>query len=197
MEQLQTWVKNMESKKDIRNRILAVRESMSEAEWAQKSEYIIEQLTSHPWFQEAEDVYCYVNYRNEVNTRDFIETCWRLGKKVAVPKICADEMRFYYIQNFADLNEGFRGILEPNILAPATKENALIIMPGAVFDIYRNRIGYGRGFYDRFLSNYKFSHTIALAFSNQIVSQIPTQSHDWKPEIVITEEKIYDDTYTK
>ena len=187
----------MESKKDIRKCVLAKRSSMEEKEWEEKSHRIFEKVVSHPFFLKASEIYCYVDYRREAGTREIIMASWNAGKKVAVPKIENGEMKFYYISDFEALKEGYFGILEPQTGRRAEGENALVILPGAVFDWKRNRIGYGKGFYDRYLSMHKNYDTLAIAFAFQVASVIPADAHDIRPKVLITEETIYEECITE
>ena len=188
----------MESKKDIRKYVLEKREHLTAKEWEEKSRSIYEKVVSHPFFLNADTVYCYIDYRKEVGTREIIKKAWEDKKKVAVPKVEGDKMSFYFIQEFADLKEGYRGIPEPEPIFPAKDENAseqtssvLVCVPGAAFDKHCNRIGYGKGYYDKFLSLHKHYHTMALCFACQMIELIPAESYDIRPEIVITEENHY------
>ena len=105
----------MEAKKDIRKRVLDIRNSLSKRDWEEKSHIIIEKVTSHPIFLEAEEIYCYINFRSEVNTRNIIEQSWKMNKKVAVPKIENQEMKFLFANNvhyisFLAIDEPFPNI---------------------------------------------------------------------------------------
>ena len=182
----------MESKKDIRKRVLETRIQLTDKEWEEKSHRIYEMVVTHPFFLQTDAIYCYVDYRREVGTRRIIEQAWMSGKKVAVPKVLGDEMEFYYIQSFEDLKEGYRGIPEPKQINLAHDANVLVIMPGAAFDKTGNRIGYGKGYYDKYLQLHPNHQTLALAFELQILEAIPTDTHDVCPNIIITEEKIYE-----
>lgn len=124
-------------------------------------------------------------------------TAWKSDKKVAVPRIQGDIMTFHYITDWKDLKEGFKGILEPFDMSEALDEHPLVIMPGVAFDRRCNRVGYGKGFYDKYLSMHPRSSTIALAFELQLVEQIPIQQNDICPQLLITEEKIYECTIAK
>lgn len=181
----------MESKKDIRKRVLRERNQLAETDWAEKSNTIYEKVISHPYFLGAEEVYCYIDFKNEVGTRKIIETAWKLGKKVATPKIVGEYMHFYYIRNFDDLSSGTWGIMEPATQTPACGTKVLVLMPGAVFDKKRNRIGYGRGYYDQYLAKHPNYQTMALAFELQMLENIPADEHDICPQIIVTEEHIY------
>lgn len=181
----------MESKKGIRESVLAVRKCLSEKEWIEKSCLIFQTVISHPFFLNSDEIYCYMDYRNEVETKRIIEAAWQMGKKVAVPKVFGDVMEFFYIENFTELHPGTFNILEPEENTPANGKNALVLMPGAVFDKNRNRIGYGRGYYDRYLKQHPKYKTMALAFEFQVLEKIPSEAHDIRPQIIVTEENVY------
>lgn len=191
MEVSQISVKNMEKKKDIRKRILAKRNKMPEQEWWEKSLMISEKIISHPFFLEADAVYCYMDYRREAGTRQIFAKAWELGKKTAAPKVMGEDMEFFYIRSFADVEEGAFHISEPVTSEMAHDNHVLVILPGVAFDSKRNRIGYGKGFYDRYLNRHKDFKVIAPAFELQMVDAIPAKEHDIRPDIIITEDKIY------
>lgn len=186
----------MESKKDIRKRILDVRASLSQHSRDIKNQAIIDKVVKHPFFLSADYVYCYVDYNSEVATGNLIKKAWESGKKVAVPKIEGDIMRFYIIHDFSDLAIGYRGILEPKTNVLAVDSNALVVMPGVAFDKNRHRVGYGKGYYDKFLNHHN-GQTIALAYELQIVDSIPANRHDIFPDILITEDNIYESIASK
>ena len=105
-------------------------------------------------------------------------------------------MRFYRIQSLAELKEGYKGILEPEgntesyEYAPEEAANCLLLMPGSIFDPLGNRMGYGGGFYDRYLEQHPVFYKAAVAFSFQIVDHIETESYDLKPDCIITEQAV-------
>lgn len=181
----------METKQDIRKRILAKRSGMSEKEWFEKSRIICEKIISHPLFRQAEDVYCYVDYNHEADTHQILKKAWAAGKKIAVPRVEGNDMEFYYLRSFDELSPGYFGIPEPVTDYPACGKEALVIMPGVVFDRNRHRIGYGKGFYDRYLKSHSEYRTIAVAFDFQVEKTIPSEAHDICPEVLITEENLY------
>lgn len=181
----------MVKKQDIRSDVLNKRNQISEKKWDEHSHLIYEKVVSHPFFLDSDEIYCYIDFRNEVGTRKIIEEAWRLGKKVAAPRIEQSEMHFYYIQAFSELEIGHFGVLEPTNHKKAEGSNVLVIMPGAAFDLQKNRIGYGKGYYDKYLQLNPSYKTIALAFQLQIVPAIPYDQYDIKPEQIITEENIY------
>lgn len=181
----------MESKKDIRKRVLEERNFITEKEWEEKSHSIFKKVVTHPFFLKADTIYCYVDYRKEVGTREIIEKAWQLGKKVAVPKVEENGMQFYYIRDFSELQHGYRQILEPITTFAADGAHGLVIMPGAAFDRKHNRIGYGKGFYDRYLDSHQNLKSLAIAFEMQMVEEILAEPYDFRPEVIVTEEQIY------
>ena len=181
----------MVKKQDIRKDVLNQRNQMPEKEWEELSHEIYKKVVTHPFFLSADEIYCYIDFRKEVGTRKIIEEAWNLGKRAAVPRIEASEMNFYYIESFSELESGCFGVLEPTGNEIAKGKQVLVIIPGAAFDKTKNRIGYGKGYYDRFLNKYPAYRTLALAFELQMVEEIPSDSFDVKPNQIVTEEKIY------
>lgn len=208
----------METKKDIRKKIRAARAALLEDRRSKYSECIQRRLLEHPLYQQAEEIYCYVSFGDEVCTDLILQTSWELGKRVAVPKIlteiprtltdmqemqrpmddtlpmgapCRRYMEFFYLHSREELEEGYYGILEPVTRKKADGKTALVVMPGVAFDSSCHRIGYGGGFYDSYLSLHPGLRTIALAYSIQCMEQIPFKEHDIRPEMIITEKEIY------
>lgn len=187
----------MQSKEELRHEILKKRAQLTNEQVFNKSHIIIKKVIEHPFFLEATTIYTYLDYRNEVSTRLLIETAWNLNKIVAVPKIIDGNMSFYRIQSFNDLSIGTFNILEPTSNELIYCNEGLMVMPGVVFDKSCHRIGYGKGFYDRYLKNYPQLNKIALAYDLQVVNQIQSETHDINPQFLITESQIYDEKKSK
>lgn len=196
-------------KKQLRREVLAVRESMPEQEWQEKSKQIEAALMKHPVFQNAEYILSYVNYKKEVETVSLIEKALAMGKHVFCPCVSGKTMDFYEIFSLEELKDGYRGISEPEIrdaerrFFMSKKGRCLMIMPGAVFDKKLHRIGYGGGYYDRYLAEIfpeeqgkqRNSATpdffaAAVAFSFQVKNEIPYAPHDICPQMIVTEKGI-------
>lgn len=201
-------------KKEIRKNILKVRDEISAEERARCNAKIRKCVLTQPVYEKAEVILAYASYRSEVDTVTLIGQALADGKHVFAPKVSGDEMEFWRITATEDLREGYRGIPEPveRVSFPewlAEQSNAgeihvMMWMPGAVFDKERHRIGYGKGFYDRYLTrltglekeNCCNRHaelhltTAALAYSCQVLTQIPYEPHDIKPDLLITEEGV-------
>lgn len=201
----------MESKKEIRKRVLAKREALTPAERYRSAVLVTDRILCHEWFYNAEYILLFASYGSEISTDELLQESLKMGKKVFMPKVEGDTMEFYRILSKDDLVAGYKGILEPdgtgtsekfvygctdtkfddtetNELEPRPVNNAdavLMIMPGAAFDPMRNRIGYGKGFYDKYLADKPQLHTIAIGFDCQMVDCIGEEETDIKPMQVI------------
>ena len=143
------------TKKEMRKKMLSLRDSLSEKERMEKSREIAKRLFTLEEFQKAEVVLSYQSFRSEVETTEMNQKIRESGKSLYLPKTYADrkEMAFYRVYSDADLIPGYQGILEPQEKEPFTEklaslkpEKVLMLMPGAAFDDKGNRIGYGGGF---------------------------------------------------
>lgn len=183
-------------KEKLRTDILKIRNSMSEEDIKSKSAMIVQKLIHSKSYQNAKSILCYVNFGSEVITKDIIDFSILEGKKVSIPYCIKEtkEMVACSFTSWENLSRSSYGILEPNknnIKIIDRRTIDLIIVPGAVFDIHGNRIGYGAGYYDRYLHRVKEDICkIALAFSNQIVPKIPKGIYDIPVNYIITEENI-------
>lgn len=165
----------------------------------QYSKIISQKLIIEDSFKKAETVLVYASYKSEVNTDDIVKKALLDGKKVGFPKCEIIDgvpvINFYEVTNLCQLTEGYKGILEPDLEYYNLKEidyvADLCIVPGVSFDKKGNRMGYGKGFYDRFLSKNMSRLNIALAFELQIVEKIPTNEFDIAMDMIITEENTY------
>lgn len=204
------------TKGEIRRQILAVRDGLLPEERRRLDREIGEKVLSHPAYREAQIILAYAGYRSEVDTMPLIRQALTAGKIVFAPKVAGEEMEFWQILSVGDLHDGYRGIPEPEerMALPEwlqrqgeTVCKAMMWMPGAVFDRERHRIGYGKGFYDRYLARLRSTAvcqadgrtglhltTAALAYACQIVMRIPSEAHDIRPDLVITEAALYGDT---
>ncbi|MCL2254208.1 MAG: 5-formyltetrahydrofolate cyclo-ligase [Lachnospiraceae bacterium] len=184
----------MNEKKDLRLLYLKHRDSLSEADLNEKSEIIIGKLVSLDLYKQADTVLTYLDFRSEVRTTDFVKRVLSgQGKRVFVPKVKGEELEFGEISTLEELEIGYQGLREPIFINSATVDfnNCLCVIPGAVFDKNRGRIGYGKGYYDRFLAKYPLTTKIALCFDCQIAPYVPIDSNDVKPDLIITESIIF------
>ena len=185
-------------KQSIRNKYLGCRNSLTKKERMDKSRVICKQVKEQSVFKNAEAVLVYMDYRSEVMTTELVDELFFCdGKKIYAPKVEGMDIHFYEIKSFSDLQEGYQGIREPKenpetLLTVEMTEHmkCVALVPGAVFDRERGRMGYGKGFYDRFLAKYTEVATIALGFACQIAKKVPTEVHDRKMDMIITENEV-------
>lgn len=195
MDPLQIWVRNMDRKKEIRAKILKMRQALPKEAVREKSLRIMRRIEETETFKNADNLLAYIDFRGEVATGTLIEKAWELGKKVYVPRVAGKEMEFYQIHSFEDLEKGAYGILEPKKECPVYEagegQTTLAILPGSVFDEKKNRVGYGGGFYDRYFEKRKDICRIAAAYEMQIVEEIETEEFDLPADYVTTEERFW------
>lgn len=178
----------MYTKQEMRKIVKGYRQSLSKEDAAIKSITILNKLFGTEQYQQAECIYCYIDFNNEVMTMPLIRKAVKDGKRVAVPRISGDSMEFYYIRSHAELEKGSYGIMEPCASCPQAEEtDAVLVMPGVAFDRENHRIGYGGGFYDRYLERENSHYKIALAYEFQIFEHIPYEEHDICPDVVLSE----------
>lgn len=185
--------KLISEKKGLRRQILAKRDALNPQERERASLLLTERICGHQWFYLADTVLGFVSYGSEIDTTGILQETLKKGKKLYVPKVIGEEMVFYHINSLKELQEGYKGIPEPvgnterYSYNPDNVDKVLMLMPGAVFDLQRNRIGYGKGFYDRYLSERQGLQlrTIAVGFQCQLVEEISAQEWDVKPYQVI------------
>lgn len=184
-------------KQGLRQQVVARRNALAETVRKNKSKIIHNKLKELPTWQQAGVVMSYVSFGSEVSTHTLIKEALAAGKRVAVP-LCVREGRRLIpseILDFPDdLRPGTWGILEPRpeCLRPLDPQLIdLVIVPGVAFDRKGNRLGYGAGYYDRFLKTLKpGTVTIALAFSEQIVPDVYAEDHDLPVDMVVTDEEV-------
>ena len=161
-------------------------------ELKENSRRILEKVCCEPRYQEAKILLAYVDAKREVETRELICQAWKDGKRVAVPRTFGGGvMHFYEIHSLEELEPGGYGILEPKKDCPLCEtEEGLMLMPGVAFDEKAHRVGYGGGYYDRYLEQHPGLVHIALAFEFQIFKEVPFQEHDILPELIVTEKRL-------
>lgn len=181
----------METKKAIRKQIFAARKACTDEQIDTWSKTVTERVLALPAFRRAEKILVYADYNHEVITRYLIEEAWKAGKETAVPKVAGKDMIFYKLTDFSQLEPGYYGIPEPAKGETVDWHQALMIMPGVAFDKENHRVGYGGGFYDRYLEKHPEIERVAIAFSFQILPEVPTEPTDICPQIIVTEKETY------
>ncbi len=177
------------NKELIREKINLVRKSLSKEIITEKSKRIIETLTKLEEYNNASVIMPYISLNIEVDTRDFIKN--ELSRKtIVVPFVEEGNIQVSMLKDFSNLNEGEFGVLEPIKKDKYDGKIDIVIVPGVAFDENGGRIGFGKGYYDKFLNKFKDSLKIALAFEEQIVNEIPVQEHDESVDMIITEKRV-------
>ena len=168
------------NKKEMRAQIRAKKRAMTEEQIVSASARLGELFRSCDLYKNAKTIYGYLPYNQEVRTVPMLEQAIRDGKRVAVPKCYGEEMRFLYITDFVtEVAPGYANIPEPIADEPiADDKTALVLMPGLAFDPQGHRIGYGGGFYDRFLAAEPDHPTLALCYGFQMVEHLQTEEFD-------------------
>lgn len=179
----------------LRNAAIEWRKSLSRSE-KQRMDFKIQSKVMNLWkFREVSTVLLYCAKPVEIDTKLLIERASALGKTVAVPRCVPGtrEMDFYVITSFDDLEKGAFGVLEP-IPEKCRKltdfTSSVCIVPALVYDKQGFRLGYGKGYYDRFLSGYK-GNCIGLAYSDWVKESLPHGKFDRKVDIIVTEKDNY------
>lgn len=176
----------------IRKKIFERRKSLKDEDLQKDSHRIAEKIFSMDCYRNAKTVYLYIGCKGEVGTVEIMEAALRDGKKVAAPRVFGEDMRYFYITSQEDLEPGYFQIPEPKITLPeAEDEEALLLVPGVAFDRDCHRCGYGKGFYDRYLSVHTRHRCVALALDFQIMEEVPIEPFDVLPDMVVTPAAIF------
>jgi len=187
------------TKETLRTESLASRQALSEITLASKSNAIAYRVIGESWFKEAETIGLYSAHKGEVDPAYIFEECFTRGKVAAYPRVDEDGLVFHEVDDLDDLEPGAFGIMEP--VAPGTGNGAentvhpkdfdIVFVPGIAFDGSGNRIGFGHGYYDKFLPHMRNDALIVgLAFACQMASDIPHAEHDVPMNKTVTEEAV-------
>lgn len=167
------------NKKEMRAIIRAQKRAMTEEQIVSASRNLGVLFRNSELYKNAKSIYGYLPYNQEVRTTPMLEQAIRDGKRVAVPKCYGEEMRFLWLDDLTQVAPGYANIPEPIADEPiADDTTALVLMPGLAFDPQGHRIGYGGGFYDRFLAEEPDHPTLALCYGFQMVEHLETEEFD-------------------
>ena len=184
------YVTDMDNKKELRKEYSHLRAEIRDK--VSKDLDITERLLEEEKIEEADNVLLYASFGSEVDTYLLIDKLIEMGKNVALPK-CGSErsMTFHLIESVADLHEGMYRIPEPDsaLPKPVITDKTVCIIPGLAFTEEGGRLGYGGGYYDEFISENPDIFTIALAYEELIVKQLPLMQHDLVVNLIVTEER--------
>lgn len=173
-------------KKALRQQIKEKKRAMTEAQIESASLALAKKFFACHQYKQAKTIYGYLPYNQEVRTVPMLQKALDDGKRVAVPKVYGDEMRFIYLTDLSQVEKGYCGIPEPVADSPVADDStALVLMPGLAFDPYGHRIGYGGGFYDKFLSAEPDHPTVALCYDFQVFPKLETEEFDIPVDLVL------------
>lgn len=175
-------------KKALRREIGAKKSALTGREIGSRSLILAERLFATEQYRRTRSLYAYLSFNQEVRTNPIIERAWADGKRVAVPKVMGGDMVFIWIDSFDAVAPGYRGIPEPIEDCPVADDpRALVLMPGLAFDPDGHRVGYGGGFYDRFLAKEPDHPLVALCYDFQLFDHLDVEYHDVPVDLVITD----------
>ena len=195
----------MANKSEIRTMMKAVKNEFEPMMISFAGEVIGYKVMAMEEYKNADTIFIYADYNREVPTSTIIADALKSGKKVALPKVYNQDlakeeidrnyMKFHYITSMEDLEQGYNGIREPKEDLPVADydtEGSVMIMPLMAFDAKRNRVGYGAGFYDRYLNSHKVAYKIGIAYDEQKVDNIDDSTeYDVRPDVIVTQKAIY------
>ena len=173
-------------KQALRRQIRQQKRAMTQQQIEDASHRLGELFAASELYKNAKTIYGYLPYNQEVRTVPMLQKALDDGKRVAVPKCYGDEMRFIYLEDLSQVDCGYCGIPEPIADEPVADDpTALVLMPGLAFTERGDRMGYGGGFYDKFLAAEPNHPTLALCYAFQMVEHIPTEDYDIPVDCVL------------
>ena len=173
-------------KQALRRQIRQQKRAMTQQQIEDASHRLGELFAASELYKNAKTIYGYLPYNQEVRTVPMLQKALDDGKRVAVPKCYGDEMRFIYLEDLSQVDCGYCGIPEPIADEPVADDpTALVLMPGLAFTERGDRMGYGGGFYDKFLAAEPNHPTLALCYAFQMVGHIPTEDYDIPVDCVL------------
>lgn len=174
------------NKDELRDLIRQHKRRMTEAEIQEKSCILTETFLATDAYRKARSIYGYLPYNQEVRTQNILEQALRDGKTVAIAKCYGPDMRFIQVTDLTRIQKLPRRAPEPIADSPVADDPAaLVLMPGLAFDAQGHRLGYGGGYYDRFLAAEPHHPTVALCFDFQMVDCLETQEFDVPADLVL------------
>ena len=177
------------NKTQLRAWIRQQKRAMTAQQIEKASRQLGEKFAACQQYIQAKTIYGYMPYNQEVRTVPMLEQAMKDGKQVAVPKVYGDTMRFILVNDLTAMEKSEFGIPEPIADGPVADDpHALVLMPGLAFTAKGDRMGYGGGFYDKFLAQEPAHPTVALCYDFQLVDSLPTEEYDIPVDLVLTGE---------
>lgn len=181
------------TKKEAREQQKKLRQTLLPEERQIRNQKISECLFAQEAVRKSKWMFPFVSYGTEVDTLGIIQKALEKKMRVAVPRVEGQQMDFYEITSMGQLKEGFHRILEPVTQERIEAHEGVMLLPGLAFDLQKNRVGYGGGYYDRYLERVLGDRltTIAIAYDFQIVEQIESEEFDCRPDWIITDQRMF------
>ena len=175
-------------KDTLRKEMCKQRDALSKLAIETLSQKITDNLILRPSFLQAKTIAIYLPKGTEVDTYRIIGAAIRMKKEVLVP-VTDHKITFYKFQSYEDLLKGKFGILEPKTKIAPQYEPDLVIVPGLSFGLCMHRLGYGKGYYDKYLATSR-AHRIGICYDFQIVEKLPSHENDQRMDEIITEKRV-------
>lgn len=193
-------MRNMETKSRVRKEILKLRRKLEEKEVVERSISICKRIIESSYYQQMDDIFVYAALGKEVDLSPFIQKAWKAGKHLFFPKVFGEEMEFYRVFGFDQLEEGSFHVLEPqegleqfSLQASNGSQKVLVLTPGVAFSENGARIGYGKGFYDRYFKRMENADCnfipVGIAYRFQITNEFEAEAFDYKMTTIFTEKE--------
>ena len=175
-------------KKTLRKKFISERNSLASDYRNSSTNTIFATLEEQNFFESSEKIFIYVGFGSEITTETFIKK-WINKKQIFVPKIENGKMNLIRLKSWDELAPGHFGVLEPTSSDYYEGKIDLVVTPSIVFDNNGYRLGYGKGYYDKYFAKNKYKTSIGLSYDKLLQERVPTDKHDKKVDIIITEEK--------
>lgn len=192
-----TWARNMinhsidKDKQMIRSAARKKRDDLPRENIARWSDEICKILQEQSFFRSFEHICFYHPLGNEVNLLPFAEKAIELGKKIFFPRVNGDDMEFYRVSGLQEFVQGAFHVMEPVGADHICAKDALVLVPGLVFDNCGRRMGYGKGYYDKYFSRNPEYHKIGVCYEMQLIPEVPCDRYDIPMDMIVTEQGIY------
>lgn len=181
------------AKKELRGHILQLRAQLPESERRRAAVLLSERILGHQWYYLSDTLLGFASYGSEIDTDEILRETLRQGRALYLPRVEGDAMQFYRVRSLNELQLGYKGIREPSgdteryVYDAGNVPKTLLLMPGVAFDRMRNRMGYGGGFYDRFLADKPGlqMRAVGVGYACQLVEEVPCGAEDIRPYQVI------------
>ena len=177
-----------ENKEPIRTAAKRQRDALSKEETARWSHEICKILLKQSFFKEAGSVCFYYPLGSEVNLLPLAQKALVLGKQTAFPRVNGSNMEFYSVTDLKEFAAGAFHVMEPLGGEVICGGDALVLAPGLAFDTFGNRMGYGKGYYDKYFARYPGCRKIGVCYEMQMISKVPCGLYDIPMDAVVTEQ---------